>query len=388
MTTSPLADALRGIRVLDLSRLLPGPFLTMVLADMGADVVKVEDPRMGDYLRGMPPLTKSGMAGRFVAINRGKRSIALDLKVAAARDAFLKMVERADVVVESFRPGVMDKLGVGYAALSARNPKIVLCSISGYGQTGPYVERAGHDLNYIALAGVLGMTGQPGGAPQMPGVQIADLAGGALWSATAILAALVGRERTGKGAHLDISMTEGALALLAAEIGNLDCNVKPSRGTEALNGSLAVYGVYECKDGRYVSVGALEPKFWIALNQAIGRPPNVGEIVGNAEQQKKTRSELAAIFETKTAAEWAAFFADKDCLVEVVLEVDELSSHPLHQARGVFFEITGADGAPLPQIRTPVGTPTSAGAPPRLGQHTREVLVEYGLGEAEITSLT
>jgi crotonobetainyl-CoA:carnitine CoA-transferase CaiB-like acyl-CoA transferase len=385
---NPLAEALRGIRVLDLSRLLPGPFLTMVLADMGADVVKIEDPRMGDYLRGMPPLTKSGMSGRFVAINRGKRSIALDLKVAAARDAFLKMVERADVVVESFRPGVMDKLGIGYAALSARNPKIVVCSISGYGQTGPYVERAGHDLNYIALAGVLGMTGPAGAAPQMPGVQIADLAGGALWSATAILAALVGRERSGKGAHLDISMTEGALALLAAEIGNLDCNVKPSRGTEALNGSLAVYGVYKCKDGRYVAVGALEPKFWIALNQAIGRPPNVGEIVGNAAQQEKTRSELAAIFETRSAAEWAAFFADKDCLVEVVLEVDELSSHPLHQARGVFFEITGADGAPLPQIRTPVGTPTSAGAPPRLGQHTREVLAEYGLSEAEITALT
>jgi crotonobetainyl-CoA:carnitine CoA-transferase CaiB-like acyl-CoA transferase len=384
---NPLAEALRGIRVLDLSRLLPGPFLTMVLADMGADVVKIEDPRMGDYLRGMPPLTTFGMSGRYVAINRGKRSIALDLKVAAARDAFLKLVDRADVVVESFRPGVMDKLGIGYAALSARNPKIVVCSISGYGQTGPYVERAGHDLNYIALAGVLGMTGPTGGAPQMPGVQIADLAGGALWSATAILAALVGRERSGKGAHLDISMTEGALALLAAEIGNLDCNVKPSRGTEALNGALAVYGVYKCKDGRYVAVGALEPKFWIALNQAIGRAPNVGEIVGNAAQQDKTRAELAAIFETKTAAEWAAFFADKDCLVEVVLEVDELSQHPLHQARGVFFEIQGADGSTIPQIRTPVGTPANAGPPPRLGQHTREVLAEYGLSEAEITAL-
>jgi crotonobetainyl-CoA:carnitine CoA-transferase CaiB-like acyl-CoA transferase len=385
---NPLAEALRGIRVLDLSRLLPGPFLTMVLADMGADVVKIEDPRMGDYLRGMPPLTKSGMSGRYVAINRGKRSIALDLKVEAARDAFLEMASRADVVVESFRPGVMDKLGIGYAALSARNPKIVLCSISGYGQTGPYVERAGHDLNYIALAGVLAMTGPTGGAPQMPGVQIADLAGGALWSATAILAALVGRERSGKGAHLDISMTEGALALLAAEIGNLDCNVQPSRGTEALNGSLAVYGVYKCKDGRYVAVGALEPKFWIALNQAIGRAPNVSEIVGNAAQQDKTRAELAAIFEAKTAAEWAGFFADKDCLVEVVLEVDELSQHPLHQARGVFFEIQGADGATMRQIRTPVGTPANASPPPRLGEHTRDVLAEYGLDEAKITALT
>lgn len=360
----------------------------MVLADMGADVVKIEDPRLGDYLRGMPPLHQSGMSGRFLAVNRGKRSCALDLKLPAARDAFLKMVERADVVVESFRPGVMDKLGLGYAALAERNPKIVVCSISGYGQTGPYVERAGHDLNYISMAGVLAMTGPAGGAPQMPGVQIADLAGGALWGATAILGALVGRQRTGRGAHLDISMTEGALALLAAELGNLECGVKPTRGSEALNGALSVYAVYKTKDARYVSVGALEPKFWIALNQAIGRPPIVGEIVGNAEQQAKVRGELAAIFETKTAAEWAAFFADKDCLVEVVLEPDELSAHPLHQARGVFFTMDGGAGVgALRQIRTPIGTPANPSPPPRLGAHTREVLVEYGLVEADITPL-
>jgi alpha-methylacyl-CoA racemase len=389
VTTSPLADALRGIRVLDLSRLLPGPFLTMVLADMGADVVKIEDPRMGDYLRPMPPVhPKSGMSGRFLAINRGKRSVALDLKVAAARDAFLKLVDKADVVVESFRPGVMDKLGLGYATLAARNPRIVVCSISGYGQTGPWVERAGHDLNYIATAGVLAMTGPRRGTPQMPGVQIADLAGGALWGATAILGALVGRQRSNHGAHLDISMTEGALALLAAEIGNLQCGVKPSRGTEALNGALAVYGVYKTKDDRYVSVGALEPKFWIALNQAIGRPPNVSEIIGNAEQQAKVRSELDAIFATKTAAEWTAFFADKDCLVEVVLELDELSDHPLHRARSVFFTIDGGpEIGPVEQIRTPVGTPARGTLPPRLGQHTREVLLEYGLSEAEITAI-
>ena len=361
----------------------------MVLADMGADVVKIEDPKLGDYLRSMPPMHKSGMSGRYLAVNRGKRSIALDLKVAAARDAVLAMVAKADVVVERFRPGVMDKLGLSYDTLAAKNPGIVVCSISGYGQTGPYTLRAGHDLNYIATAGVLAMTGPTGGAPQMPGVQIADLAGGALWAATGILGALVGRQRTGKGAHLDISMTEGALALLAAEIGNLDCGVKPSRGTEALNGALAIYGVYKTADARYVAVGALEPKFWIALNQAIGRPPNVSEIVGNAEQQAKVRRELETIFATKTAAEWAAFFADKDCLVEVVLELDELSNHPLHQARSVFFEIDGGPGiGPIRQIRTPLGTPTRGTLPPRQGEHTREVLVEYGLSESEVAALT
>ena len=385
---SALAGALRGIRVLDLSRLLPGPFLTMLLADMGADVVKIEDTKVGDYLRAFPP-AKGGIAGRFLAINRGKRSCALDLKLPAAREAFLKMVERADVVVESFRPGVMDKLGLGYAELSARNPKIVMCSISGFGGTGPYVERAGHDLNYIALSGVLAMTGPAGGAPQMPGIQVADLAGGALWSATAILGALVGRHTTGAGAHLDISMTEGSLALLAAELGNLDAGAKsPSRGTETLNGALACYGVYKTKDARYVSVGALEPKFWVALNQAIGRAPNVAELVGNPAQQQKVRDELASIFETKTAGEWATFFADKDCLVEVVLELDELADHPLHRARGVFFSMDGGEGVgTISQIRTPLGTPPDPTPPPRHGQHTDEVLREYGLTDADIAAL-
>jgi crotonobetainyl-CoA:carnitine CoA-transferase CaiB-like acyl-CoA transferase len=328
------------------------------------------------------------MSGRFLAVNRGKRSLALDLKSPAGQAALLQMVERADVVVESFRPGVLDKLGVGYAALAARNPRIVLCSISGYGATGPYAHRAGHDLNYIGLAGVLAMGGTAGGAPMMPGVQVADLAGGALWSATAILAALVGRERTGRGAHLDISMTEGALALLAAELGNADCGAHPARGAEALNGGLACYGVYRTADDRYLAVGALEPKFWIALNQAIGRPPNVGEIVGNASQQATTRADLTAIFATKPAAEWAHLLAAHDCCVEVILELEELADHPLHQARGVFFTLDGgADVGQIQQVRTPVGQPASPLPPPRLGQHTREVLAEYGLSEAQIAAL-
>ena len=384
MVASPLADALTGIRVLDLSRLLPGPFLTMVLADMGADVVKVEDPRVGDYLRALPP-AKGGIAGRFLAINRGKRSLALDLKNPVARDAFLEMVTKADVVVESFRPGVMDKLGLSYATLAAKNPKIILCSISGFGQTGPYAHRAGHDLGYIALAAA---HREGDGAPGMPGVQIADLAGGALWGATAILGALVGRARTNKGAHLDISMTEGALALLAAEIGNMDCGATPTRGKEAINGGLACYSVYKAKDDRYLAVGALEPKFWIALNTAIGRPPNMAEIVGKPHEQAKTRAELAAIFATKTAAEWDEILAKHDCCVEVVLETTELPDHPLHRAREVFFTIDGGPGVgPVLQVRTPIGRPTNPGPPPRLGQHSRDVLAEYGFTAEQIAAL-
>jgi len=385
---APLADALDGIRILDLSRLLPGPFLTMILADLGADVVKIEDPRLGDYIRAAAP-SKGGLSGRYLAVNRGKRSMILDLKAAAGRDALLRMAEKADVVVESFRPGVMDKLGVGYTALAAANPGIVMCSISGFGQTGPYVDRAGHDLGYVALAGVLAMGGVAGGAPLMPGVQIADLAGGALWSATAILAALVGRHRSGKGAHLDISMTEGALALVTAELGNLACGLPATRGTATLNGGLACYGIYRTQDDRYLAVGALEPKFWIALNQAVGRRPDVAELVAGPDGQAATRAELAAIFATRTAAEWTAVLASHDCCVELVTELDELSDHPLHRAREVFFTIDGGPGVgPLQQVRTPLGAPRSPRPPPRHGEHTRDVLVEYGFSETEIAALT
>lgn len=382
-----MATPLEGIRVLDLSRLLPGPFLTMILADMGADVVKIEDPRVGDYMRAFPP-GKGGMSGRFLAVNRNKRSLALDLKEPKARDAFLRLVEKSDVVVESFRPGVMDRLGVGYDALRAKNPKIVLCSISGYGATGPYVERAGHDLNYIGLAGVLAMGSEARGrAPAMPGVQIADFAGGGLWGATAVLGALVGRERTGAGAHLDISMTEGAMSLLIAELGNLDCGARPTRGTEALNGGMACYGVYATRDGKYLSVGALEPKFWLEFNRAIGRTGTIAELAGSPEQQDKVRAELAAILATKTRDEWSEILLAHDCLCEPVLEPEELADHPLHKAREVFFTLDGGALGPIRQMRTPVGVPEKRGMPPKLGEHSREVLAEYGFADDEIAAL-
>lgn len=378
---------LDGIRVLDLSRLLPGPFLTMVLADLGADVVKIEDPKLGDYLRVFPP-SKGGVSGRYLAVNRGKRSLALDLKQPAHHAAFLRMVEQADVVVESFRPGVMAKLGLDYDTLAARNPRVVLCSISGYGATGPYAHRAGHDLNYVGLAGVLAMGAEATGrAPAMPGVQIADLAGGALWSATGILAALVGRERTGRGAHLDISMTEGALALLAAELGNLDCGARPTRGAETLNGGVACYGVYRTADDRYLAVGALEPKFWIAFSTAIGRRPDVSELVAPPARQDEIRAEIAAILATRTRAEWETIFAAHDCCAEPVLELDELATHPLHTARGVFFTIDGGAAGPIAQVRTPLGAPDAPTPPPTLGQHSRAVLAEYGLSDDEIAAV-
>ncbi len=359
----------------------------MAMADLGADVIKVEAPKVGDYLRQMPP-RRGSMSGRFLSVNRGKRSVALDLKDEAGLGAFLRMVESSDVVVESFRPGVMQRLGLSYQTLREHRSDIILCSISGYGQTGPYRARAGHDLNYVGTAGVLAMGGERDAMPAMPGAQTADLAGGALWGLSAILAALVGRSSGQGGAHLDISMTEGALALLAAELGNLAClATAPSRGTSTLNGALACYRVYKTKDDRYLSVGALEPKFWIAFNQAIGRAGNPTEIIADADGQEAIAAEIQSFLIQKTRDEWAEIFARVDCCADAVLEIDELEHHPLHAAREVFFEMETDDGPAL-QVRLPIGDGKNARQPPRLGQHTAVVLGEMGFTTAEIDALS
>lgn len=383
-----MKKALDGVRVLDLSRLLPGPYLTMILGDMGADVIKIEAPGIGDYMRQMPPARKD-LGGRYLAVNRNKRSLVLDLKKPAGVAALLRMAETADVVVETFRPGVLDRLGIGYEALRAQNPKVVLCSISGYGQTGPYRERAGHDLNYIGLAGVLAMGGEARGRkPAMPGVQIADLAGGALWGVTGVLGALVGRERTGEGAHLDISMCEGSLALLAAEFGNRDAGAPaPTRSAETLNGGLAMYSVYETADGKYLSVGALEPKFWLAFNQAIGRKADMSDAIAPPERQEAIRDEIAGILASKTRDEWSAILAAYDCCCEPVLELDEVAAHPLHVERAMFFTIEDDELGDILQVRTPVGSPEATRRAPRLGEHSREVLGEFGFSDDEIAAL-
>jgi crotonobetainyl-CoA:carnitine CoA-transferase CaiB-like acyl-CoA transferase len=350
--------SLTGIRVLDLSRLLPGPFCTQLLADLGADVVKVEEPVGGDYLRQMPPLLHDGTSALFHSVNRGKRSVTIDLKSAAGHERFLRLCADADVVVESFRPGVMQKLGLAPAELLRRFPRLIVASITGYGQDGPLRLRAGHDVNYVARAGALGLMAQPTLLP----VQVADLAGGAWPAAMQICAALVGRARTGEGRTIDVSMKDGVSGMLAMSLARtvVDGPDAIARGGDLLAGATPCYGVYATRDG-FFSVGALEPKFWGALCSAIGRD----DLVDGAFDEG-TRAQLAATFATKTTAEWAALLSDVDACCEPVLSPSEA----LQQARLVDVDIDGRRIA-FADLGLDATTPCTRRAP-LLGEHDAE----------------
>jgi crotonobetainyl-CoA:carnitine CoA-transferase CaiB-like acyl-CoA transferase len=348
-------SGLSGIRVLDLTRLLPGAYCTMLLAGMGAEVVKVEEPGSGDYMRWTPPLV-DGLSALFVALNRGKKSVALDLKSSAGRDALLRLAGTADVLVEGNRPGVMDRLGLGWSAIHDRNPRLVMCSITGYGQDGPFASRAGHDLNYMAIAGGLGLNGPRDGPPIPLSVQVADIGGGGMQAAVEILGALVGVQRGGEGRHIDIAMTDGAIGWLALAFAARAAGERVARGDQRLAGRYACYRVYECKDGRHYSVGALEPKFWSALCDALGRPDLVDR---QYSEDLSTQEEVERIFATRTRDEWEQILSKVDACCEPVLDLDEVASHPQVAARRTFER--GAKGRA-----------------PQLGEHTEEILRELG----------
>jgi len=265
-----MRQALENVRVLDLSRMLPGPFASMMLGDLGAEIIKVEEPRTGDPTRWSLPLI-AGQSAAFLQVNRNKKSIAIDLKRDEGREIFLKLAERADVVLDQFRPGVVDRLGVGYAAVSEVNPRIVYCSLTGFGQDGPHRDRSGHDLNYLALSGVLGLTTDERGKPVIPGVQVADLAGGMI-AAYGIIAALYARERTGRGQFVDVSMYDVMMAMLPVPAAQYFAGATLKVGDKyGLSGAYPFYNVYETGDGRFMTLGALEPKFWENFCRKAGR---------------------------------------------------------------------------------------------------------------------
>jgi alpha-methylacyl-CoA racemase len=392
---------LQGIRVLDLSRLLPGGFCSLLLADFGAEVLKVEDTGMGDYIRWSPPYYEgaheSAKSALFLSLNRNKRSIRLDLKHERGREALLRLVREHDVVLESFRPGVLDRLGVGYERMREENPGVIYCAISGYGQDGPKRDASGHDMNYLGLIGLLGLTGERGGAPVQAAGQIADLGGGALMAAFGILAAL--RERdggpgspgSGEGQLVDVSMADGALSWLAMVAASYFAeDVVPHRGELPLAGSLICYRPYECADG-WVTLGALEPKFWQGFCRGVGREDL---IVAQFERPgSHAHAQVQEIFKGRTREQWEAFAREHDCCLEPVLELDEALASALVREREMVVELRqpGAErpvrqlGVPVKLTRTPGEHARLPG--PALGEHTEEVLLAAGYSEAEVAEL-
>jgi alpha-methylacyl-CoA racemase len=349
---------LKGVRILDLTRLLPGPFATQQLADLGAEVIKVEDTGAGDY---------ANLAVRAL-VNRNKRAIRIDLKQSEGLATLLRLCHDADVLVEGFRPGVMQRLGAGYDAVAAVNPRIVYCSISGFGKDGPLAQMPGHDINYVSLTGVADQVGNAGG-PALSNIPLGDLLGGSMTAVREILAALFDAARSGRGRHLDVAIADGVLSQAVLPLAALHQHGHvQALGEGTLTGALACYCFYSTSDGRHVGVGALERKFWDAMCVRLERADLAPlHRTGDAATEERVRDELRAIFASRPLAHWATLFADGDACVTPVLRLDEAYTHPHLQARG--FRIQAEGHAPGP------------------GEHTQEILDEAGFDAEEIATL-
>ncbi|MCJ8205664.1 CaiB/BaiF CoA-transferase family protein [Pseudomonas sp. RGM2987] len=382
---------LASLKVLDFSTLLPGPFASLLLADMGAEVLRIESPTRPDLLRVLPPHDQ-GVSASHAYLNRNKRSLALDLKQAAAVEVVKQLLGDYDILLEQFRPGVMDRLGLGYEALKAINPRLIYVSITGYGQTGPYRDRAGHDINYLALAGLASHTGRADSGPLPLGIQAADIAGGSLHGVIGLLAAVIARQQTGQGQHLDVSMTDCVFSLNAlAGAGYLACDVLPARENQMLNGG-SFYDYYRTRDGRWMSVGSLEPAFMQALCEALGRPELAAlGLTPDAGQQQALKQALQTEFEKHDFTELRRLFAGIDACVEPVLSLDEALEHPQLQAREVVAQVPRGDGTSQAQMACPLkfsdGLPEPRHIGAGLGEHTDQVLGELGFSAQRIARL-
>jgi crotonobetainyl-CoA:carnitine CoA-transferase CaiB-like acyl-CoA transferase len=388
MPQPPLA----GIKVLDLTKLAPGPFCTMILGDLGADVVKIEEP-------GPPTGRRAEQAGKagtegpgaafsgspFNALNRNKKSIGLNLKSGPGKEVFRRMVQRADVLVQEYRPGVAERLGIGYEQMSIRNDRLIYCAITGYGQDGPYRNLVGHDLNYIATAGVLSILGRAGQLPTIPHNLIADYAGGGMHAAIGILAALVARTQTGRGQYVDISMMDGSMALMAQSFASFFANGRlPARGETPLDGAIPNYNVYETKDGKIITIGAIEPWFFANLCRALGREDLV-EHEYNSAKRAEIQEIFSATFRTKPRDEWFEILSKTDICVGKMNTLDEVEADPQVQARKMIVQLDTPDGRKVKQVGISVKLSETPGSirslAPTLGQHTKEIM--HGLGYSD-----
>jgi crotonobetainyl-CoA:carnitine CoA-transferase CaiB-like acyl-CoA transferase len=376
-----MSQALAGLNVLDLTMNLPGPYMTWLLAAMGAEVVKVENPTGGDYAR-MHGWSQDSPF--FAAVNRNKKSLALDLKHPEGQRLFLKLADTYDVLVEGFRPGTMERLGLSFDSISLRNPRLIYVSITGYGHNSPYRLQAGHDVNYLSLAGIIGMTGTREGDLAIPGVQIADLAGGSLMALSGLLAAIIQRERTGRGQFVDVAMFDGALSLATMLFGGVQAGLeRPEAGKMFLNGRFPCYGLYKTRDGKYMSLGALESKFWENFCIAVNRKDLVGEQFGGED----IVAEVQRIFASRSRDEWVNLLRDSDGCCEPVLSLTEAVESPLAEARNMVTR--SPDGGRF--LASPIklsDSPAKDDQPaPDLGQDTREILSKLGLSDEDLASL-
>ncbi len=384
-----MALPLEGIKVLDLSTMYPGPYCSMMLADFGAEVVKIESPKGGDLWRAYPPMIDD-TAGYFFQVNRNKKSVSLNLKSEEGKEIFLNLVKDADVVIEQYRPGVVSRLGIDYEAVRKVNPKIVYCSLSGYGQTGPYTMKPGHDLNYISYAGILGLTARKGQTPTIPAVQIADVGGGALYAAIGILIALMNVKQNGVGQYIDISMLDGAISWLVVLASDYFVTGEvPKVADGVLCGKLACYEVYETADNRYMSIGALEAHLWANFCDHIGKE-EFKAWQNDPSKQDEMRAYLTDLFKTKTQAEWCEDLADVDSCWSPVKTIGEAFDDPQVLERDMLFEMEDPQGqygsikmigSPMKMSETPARRELF---PPRKGEHNDEYLKACGYTDEQI----
>jgi len=381
--------SLDGLHVLDLSRLLPGPLCTMILGDLGADVVKVEQPEIGDYARFAPPLI-GDTGSAFLMLNRNKRSITLNLKNAEAKEILLKLATKADVFVESYQPGVAERLGVGYPAIRKVNEHIIYCSISGYGQTGPYRDLVGHDLNYAAYSGAIGATGLKGGPPVIPAIQISDIQS-AIYAAVAITAALYRREKTGEAEFIDVSLMDTAVASMIMPLSFHFAGASTERGESFLSGGAPFYNVYETKDRRFISIASLEPKFWVELCNALGVEEYQDQQIVSAQVSQQIRADLAEKFREKKRDEWVKILNEREIPCAPVYDVSEVPADPQVRARKMIFEMETEAFGKLNQLATPIRISHNPlivrSGPPKLGQHTLEILRGLGYSTKDVERL-